>query len=219
MLATSYCVAERVEEYCRIHATVIHPVVSPPPELVFKKNDPLLTLFTHGRLEPGKGVDMVMRIFYRLQKTFSHIPMKLVVAGSGSLQETIQSSGVTCVPLKRWETFADLQEFGECIGVYCSTIDAFGMAPVETQMANILTFILDSGGARETLVSNVSGDPVGFLVDSEEDLFSNISAYVQKKALPKQVSNVNFLHTKEYFLFPRFSNDLLLFMRKNMGGK
>lgn len=44
------------------------------------------------------------------------------------------------------------------------------MAPLEAQATGISTLILDRGGARETLMSDVSGEYVGRLVDTESDL-------------------------------------------------
>ena len=32
-----------------------------------EKEDALITLFTHGRLEPGKGLDMLVRVFEQMK--------------------------------------------------------------------------------------------------------------------------------------------------------
>jgi len=113
-------------------------------------------------------------------------------------------------------TFSELMstKYGHVLGVYCSQIDGFGMAPLESQVAGISTVILDSAGARETIVTNLSDEPVGYLVDSEEELFRIISRYVQEKTFPKSVSNVNFSHHKDYFTPERLSSDLLSIINK-----
>lgn len=59
------------------------------------------------------------------------------------------------------------------------------MASLECQMMDIPTVILDRAGARETIVTNEVGEPVGYLVDSEESLFRIISHYVEEKTFPK----------------------------------
>jgi glycosyltransferase involved in cell wall biosynthesis len=119
-------------------------------------------------------------------------------------------------PFDRENTFPELLsgKYGHVLGVYCSQIDAFGMAPLEAQMAGISTVILDSGGARETILTNVSGEPVWYLVQSEEDLFRTISHYVQKKMFPKSLSNVNFFHNRAYYTPERLSSDLLSIIDK-----
>lgn len=58
--------------------------------------------------------------------------------------------------------------YGSPLGVYCSTIDAFGMSAAESQILGLSTIILDRGGARESIVSDVSTQPVSCLVDDEE---------------------------------------------------
>jgi hypothetical protein len=105
-------------------------------------------------------------------------------------------------------------KYGHVLGVYCSQIDGFGIAPLESQVAGISTVILDSAGARETIVTNVSDEPVGYLVESEEHLFRIISHYVQEKTFPKSVSNVNFSHHRDYFTTDRLSSDLLSIINK-----
>ena len=65
-------------------------------------------------------------------------------------------------PFDREKTFLELVsgQYGHVLGVYCSEIDGFGMAPLECQMTGISTVILDRAGARETIVTNVSDEPV-----------------------------------------------------------
>ncbi len=43
--------------------------------------------------------------------------------------------------------------YGHVLGIYCSSIDAFGMASLEAQIVGMSTLILDKGGAGETIVS------------------------------------------------------------------
>ena len=100
------------------------------------------------------------------------------------------------------------------LAIYASTIDAFGMAPLESQAAGISTLILDRGGARETLLSDVSGETVGRLVDSIEDLYATASYFMKNKKFPKHLSIVNFSHTIDYFTPERLSSDLLSVINK-----
>lgn len=84
MIATSHFVAEKIQEYCGRESVVVHPVIqmnnspahrhtredgypgldsrlSGSDETLGERNQ--ITLFTHGRLEAGKGIDMVTRVY------------------------------------------------------------------------------------------------------------------------------------------------------------
>lgn len=80
--------------------------------------------------------------------------------------------GIEVRPFDREHTFRELStgHYGHVLGVYCSEIDAFGMASLESQMAGLSTVILDRGGASEAILSDDHDEPVGYLVDSEEHL-------------------------------------------------
>ena len=88
------------------------------------------------------------------------------------------------------------------------------MAPLESQSTGISTLILDRGGARETLVSDVSGEPVGRLVDTESELCAAACYFVTHKKFPENMSIVNFSHTIDYFSPQRLSSDLLSIINK-----
>lgn len=225
----------------------------------------IITLTTHGRLEVGKGLDMIVRVYERIKREeeclndmpsqkeknegiASVIPaqagiqawidrntddtklagldsrlhgsdgnsIRLIIFWTGTLEPELREKGIDVRPFDRETTFRDLLsgEYGHVLWVYCSQIDGFGIAPLESQVAGISTVILDSAGARETIVTNVSDEPVGYLVESEEHLFRIISHYVQEKTFPKSVSNVNFSHHRDYFTTDRLSSDLLSIINK-----
>ena len=74
----------------------------------------------------------------------------------------MREKGIDVRPFDRENTFPELLsgKHGHVLGVYCSEIDGFGMAPLECQMSGISTVILDRAGARETIVANMSDEPV-----------------------------------------------------------
>lgn len=214
MIATSHFVAEKIQEYCKSGAVVIHPVVELP---YFESRKPLhegVTLFTHGRLEPGKGLDMIVNVWKKLKTEGKNINLK--VFWTGSLESELREQGVDVSPFDKNKTFVDILsgEYGHILGVYCSSIDAFGMAPLECQMAGISTLVLDNGGARETMLSSDDNIPVGYLVQSEEDLSARVSYYIEHKFFDEKMSNVNFYHTKDYYSPDRLSSDLLSVINK-----
>lgn len=100
------------------------------------------------------------------------------------------------------------------LAIYASTIDAFGMTSLEAQSTGISTLILDRGGARETLVSDVSGECVGRLVDTESELCATARYFIIHKKFPENMSIVNFSHTIDYFTLQRLSSDLLSAINK-----
>ena len=59
------------------------------------------------------------------------------------------------IPFDSKHTFRDVMSgtYGHVLGIYCSSIDAFGMASLEAQIVGMSTLILDKGGAGETIVS------------------------------------------------------------------
>ena len=61
------------------------------------------------------------------------------------------------VPFDQARTLESVESgLNTVVGVYASTIDAFGMAPLEAQMSGLPTVILDRGGARETILTDMS---------------------------------------------------------------
>lgn len=259
MVATSHFVAEKVREYCGRESVVVHPVIQELQRTKYRvQNDGLLigsnewnklnqlnasnniTLFTHGRLEAGKGLDMLTRVFDKLKEAsviakneaiqapgrdaldrFVVPPrddnqINLIIFWTGSLESKLREEGRDVRPFEGEKTFSELStgKYWRVLGVYCSSIDAFGMASLESQMAGLSTVIMDSGGASEAILSDDDDQPVGYLVHSEEELLWTISRYVQNKIPEKQMSNVNFSHKRDYFSPTRLSSDLLSLMSK-----
>jgi glycosyltransferase involved in cell wall biosynthesis len=81
MITTSHFVAGCLHEYCGREATVIHPILSTQYQVFSSRTDTnpdtqylipntaSITLFTHGRLEPGKGIDMLVGVYNKLKNT------------------------------------------------------------------------------------------------------------------------------------------------------
>lgn len=69
MIATSHFIAEKVQNYCGRTSKVIHPIIEMREyEASNKVNTEDVTLFTHGRLEAGKGLDMIVRVYERIKR-------------------------------------------------------------------------------------------------------------------------------------------------------
>ncbi len=81
MIATSHFIAEKVQNYCGRESKVIHPIIEMREYKTSNTvNSDVITLTTHGRLEAGKGLDMVTRVYERLQKDeIIHNTVNLIV--------------------------------------------------------------------------------------------------------------------------------------------
>jgi glycosyltransferase involved in cell wall biosynthesis len=85
-VATSYFVKKQISEYCGREATVIHPILDKNFSLLssfqtkFKEeqdSEKNFLLFTHGRLESGKGIETIISIFERIKKDDKNIHLTL----------------------------------------------------------------------------------------------------------------------------------------------
>lgn len=110
MIATSYFVAEKIQMYCGREAMVIHPVIEEMQKegsmVLTQIPDEPLTLFTHGRLEVGKGIDMIIRVWERLKK--ENNSTNLLIFGTGSLEKELREKDINVQPFDRKNTFRDI---------------------------------------------------------------------------------------------------------------
>lgn len=72
MIVTSHFVAEQLKIYSGRDATVIHPVLDKAPQQTSKSSisdndNGRVLLFTHGRLEAGKGIETVISVWKALE--------------------------------------------------------------------------------------------------------------------------------------------------------
>ena len=72
MIVTSHFVGEELKTYSGRDATVIHPVLDKAPQQINKNNisdndNNRVLLFTHGRLESGKGIETVISVWKSLE--------------------------------------------------------------------------------------------------------------------------------------------------------
>jgi glycosyltransferase involved in cell wall biosynthesis len=71
MIVTSHFVGEQLRIYSGRDSRVIHPVLDKIPQQsnksIISENDSRVLLFTHGRLEPGKGIETVISVWKSLE--------------------------------------------------------------------------------------------------------------------------------------------------------
>lgn len=175
-----------------------------------------VVLFTHGRLEPGKGLDTLVKVWkevqaQQIQNTKDKVQnggIKLLIAWEGSLKDWLIEQWADVISYHDGVLDEIQKTKNDILAIYLSTIDAFGMASLEAQIAGLSTIILDRWGARETVLLDSSRHPVAQLIDSESDIATSITYFIQQRALPKRVANVNFCHQRDYFSPSRIDVDI-----------
>lgn len=228
-VATSHFLAKKIYEYSGRTSTVIHPVVNSyyetlatmleyAPSQQEKQTNDILTLITHGRLEPEKWIDMIVRVWESLKSQIGGSlfrEVRCVCFGSWSMSTGLIQQWCRVLPFDP-SVFVDIKKwlYWHVVWLYCSPIDAFGMDPLECQIAGIPTLVLDRAGSTETAVMSRDGEPVGFFVQSESDIISLLTYYLSHISFQKSVSNVNFSHSQSYFFSERLSSDIGLLISK-----
>lgn len=71
MIVTSHFVGEQLRTYSGRDSRVIHPVLEETPQQSnnnsISEKDSRVLLFTHGRLEPGKGIETIISVWKSLE--------------------------------------------------------------------------------------------------------------------------------------------------------
>jgi len=167
IVASCENVRERVNRIYGRDAAVVHPPVSLDtfyPEPI--EREPDLVVLVARLVEPYKQVRSVL-------ETIGTLPLRLAVIGHGRDAATLQAGAppnVTFVgrvgddELRRWYSRAALVVF--------PSEDDFGIVPVEAMACATPVVALDAGGARETVLHEVTGlryaDPTRLAAALEE---------------------------------------------------
>lgn len=145
----SRAVSGRIRRAYGREARIIHPPVDvdrfqPNP----KREGYFITVM---RLMPYKRVDLLVRAFNVLN-------LPLVIVGDGPefpRLKRLANSNVRLLGYQPDETVAEL--LGKARAFVCAAEEDFGIAIVEAQAAGCPVIAYGSGGARETVIENVTG--------------------------------------------------------------
>lgn len=149
-IANSQFVSKRIYKYYRRTSDVIHPPVetrkfsiSPSVEKYF---------VTGGRLVPYKRFDIVVKAFNQLG-----IPLKIF--GTGPAMRNLTSMAKPNIEFLGKISFQDLATlYSRAVAFINPQVEDFGITAVEAMASGRPVIAYDGGGARETVLSGVSGE-------------------------------------------------------------
>lgn len=151
VFATSRNIADRLERFNGVHAEVLP---HPPQSLAYRTGEPEGFVFSVGRLDRAKRLDLLIEAAKREPS------LRVVIAGEGPDAERLRglaNGNVEFLGRVDDERLADL--YARCSAVYYAPIDEdFGMVPYEAFLAEkpVLT-TTDAGGPLEVVHDRETG--------------------------------------------------------------
>ena len=148
-VANSETVRQRIRRFYRREATVIHP----PCELDrFQVSNRVEDYYLFvGRLVPYKRADLAVEVFSRNGK-------RLLVVGSGPEEKALKAKAARNVEFLGWVGDDELAKlYATCKAVVFPGEEDFGIVPVEAQASGRPVIAYVKGGARETILPDVTG--------------------------------------------------------------
>ena len=151
VVVNSTAVAERVEAWWGRDALVVHP----PVDTTFHTLDTTIErepfFLLAGRLVPYKRPELAAAAAARAG-------VSLVVAGDGRARPAVEAAGGTTTRMLGAVTDDALRDlYRRCQALIFPGIEDFGIVPVEAMACGCPVIALDAGGARDTVISGVSG--------------------------------------------------------------
>lgn len=163
-VAISTAVAERIRDFYRREAAVIHPPVDVEDFDPTQPKDPDLFVWAH-RLVDYKRPDLVI-------EAFRGLPHRLVMVGVGPLEAELRAKLPPNVELRGWLERRELASlYAEASGFIHIGEEDFGITMVEALASGAPVIAFDGGGAKDI----VRNEQDGFLL-TEVDLASVRSA-------------------------------------------
>lgn len=170
LIAISQEVQRRVQSYWGLSSEIIYPPVDieifKPQEKVDKKD----YYVTHSRLVAHKKVDLIIEAFKQLEKT-------LYVIGDGRDKSKLRNLAGNSDHIKFFD-FVNEEEkirlIQEAKGYIFAADEDFGISPVEAIAAGTPVLAYKAGGAKETVVENISGK-----FFEEQSVASLVSSFIE----------------------------------------
>ena len=148
-IANSRFVAKRIEKYYRRTAEVIYPPVRVEQ---FRWNRPRSDFYLYlGQLTDYKRADLAV-------SAFNDLGLPLIVIGEGECFEYLRANSKANVKFLGRQPFEVVKDHLErCRGVVFPGVEDFGIVPVEAMAAGAPVIAINQGGAKETVLNNVTG--------------------------------------------------------------
>jgi glycosyltransferase involved in cell wall biosynthesis len=151
-IANSRNVADRIRQYYRRPADVIHPPVNVDQFFVSEKNEGYYLIVS--ALVPYKRVDLAIEAFNELGE-------RLLVVGSGPESKKLQSIANRNIQFLGWQNDLELSRlYAGCRALIFPGIEDFGIVPLEAMASGKPVIAFGKGGVLETVVDD-SPSPTG----------------------------------------------------------
>jgi glycosyltransferase involved in cell wall biosynthesis len=145
-IANSRNVADRIRQYYRRPADVIHPPVN-IDQFTVSENDEGYYLIVSA-LVPYKRVDLAI-------DAFNQIGERLVVVGTGPESKRLQSLANKNIEFLGWQNDLELSKlYAGCRALIFPGIEDFGIVPLEAMASGKPVIAFAKGGALETVVDD-----------------------------------------------------------------
>ena len=149
MATNSQTVSKRIHLAYGREATIIHPPVEVERFRPISQRENFFITVT--RLVPHKRVDLLVQ-------AFNQLGLPLIIIGDGPELPRLKAMGnsnIIFLGFQSDEKAADL--LGRARAFVCAAEEDFGIAIVEAQAAGCPVIAYGAGGARETVIENITG--------------------------------------------------------------
>ena len=151
LIANSYYTKKRIKKYYGREATVIYPPVAVAENA--QKTDIVRRYFlVVSRLSADKKIDAVVEAFNKLE-------LPLMIVGVGDQRKYLESIANKNIQFQGFQEDEKLpQIYSGARGFIFSSVDDFGIAPVEAMTFGTPVLAVKKGGAREIVLEGITGE-------------------------------------------------------------
>lgn len=225
ILSTSKMMAERTSKYTDknievtpfgIDTEMFYPFET---KSIFLKED--LVIGTIKALEKQYGIEYLIRSFHLTKKNHPQIPLKLLIAGKGSLENELKKLTVDLgiqndVVFTGKIPFSDVPKYHNMIDIFIalsvSDDESFGVAVIEASACGKPVIVSDAGGLPEVVKDGITG----FIVpkNNPEITSENLVKLIQDEKLRKSLGNAGRERVKRLYEWNNCVNQMISIYQK-----
>jgi len=153
ILTNSNHMKQTIMHHTNVRATVIHPPITLPSHLPFKKQPSYYMCVS--RLDTQKHIELAIRAC-----TFLQLPLMIVgVSNEPRYEQYLRSISGPTVTFLGYQTDKEIYSLYQRAKavIFPSENEDFGMAPVEAMAHGVPVIAYFGGGAKETIIEGVTG--------------------------------------------------------------